>query len=183
MGIDASLTSFGLSVFAPESGRHATMLFKPKFKGAHRLLEIWEFVTAVVNILERNYEVLGYTMEIYAMGQRGKHVFSIGEGGGSVKLALVQRYGPQDEIAYPTLVSTSALKKFVLGTGVGKKNEMLLGVYRKWGIDFGGQDDLADAYGLARVGAALLSVQPEHKYEQEVVASLERNTEWAPPKP
>lgn len=118
-------------------------------------------------------------MEAYAMGIRGGQVFSIGEGGGATKLALVQRYGVEDSIAYPTLVSPSALKKFVTSKGTAKKNEILLAVYRKWGIDFGGQDDMADAYGLARIAAALLS-GTEHAYEQEVVNALERNTEWAP---
>lgn len=180
VGLDASLTSYGISVYAPNSGRHATLLFKPKFRGAQRLEEIYDFIQQVAEYLGRNFEVREYVMEAYAMGIRGGQVFSIGEGGGVTKLALVKWYGSDEAVAYPTLVSTSALKKFVTGKGVGKKNEILLAVYRKWGVDFGGQDDMADAFGLARVGSALLSGTTEHLYEQEVVNNLERNTEWAP---
>lgn len=155
------------------------MLFKTKYRGAQRLFELWEFIGILARALESVFIVEEYLLEGYAMGMKNSHHYSIGEGGGATKLSLVMNYGADEKIAYPTIVSPNSLKKFVTGKGVGKKNEMLLAVYRKWGVDFGGQDDMADAYSLARVGAALLS-GAEHAYENEVVNSLERNTEWAP---
>lgn len=180
MGIDASLTNFGLSVYGIDSGQHATMLFRPKFKGARRLQEIWEFVTLVTNAVEHSYVVEEYMLEDYAFSRGASRAHGIGEGGGAVKLALVQRYGVEDKIGYPTLVAANTLKKYVTGRGNAKKNEILLAVFRKWGVDFGSSDDMADAYSLARLGAALLSGETDHKYEHEVVDSLERNTEWVP---
>lgn len=49
------------------------------------------------------------------------------------------------------VVPPKTLKKHITGTGNGKKNLMLLKVYKKWGIEFD-DDNLADAYGLARMG-------------------------------
>lgn len=180
VGLDASLTSYGVSVYGVDSGRHQTVLFKSKYKGARRLLELWEFVNLLARALESAFVVEEYVMEGYALGMKNSHSHSIGEGGGATKLALVMLYGADEKIAYPTLVSPNALKKFVTGKGQGKKNEILLAVYRKWGVDFGGQDDMADAYALARVGSALLCGTSEYAYEHEVVNALERNTEWAP---
>ena len=48
------------------------------------------------------------------------------------------------------VISPGTLKKFVTGNGHAKKDLMLLKVYKKWGVEFE-IDDLADAYGLARM--------------------------------
>jgi crossover junction endodeoxyribonuclease RuvC len=48
------------------------------------------------------------------------------------------------------VVAPGTLKKFVTGSGISKKNLMLLKVYKKWGVEFD-NDNLADAYGLARM--------------------------------
>ena len=48
------------------------------------------------------------------------------------------------------VIAPGTLKKFVTGKGNSKKDLMLLKVYKKWGVEFE-IDDLADAYGLARM--------------------------------
>ncbi len=48
------------------------------------------------------------------------------------------------------VIAPGTLKKFVTGKGNAKKDLMLLKVYKKWGVEFE-IDDLADAYGLARM--------------------------------
>ena len=48
------------------------------------------------------------------------------------------------------VIAPGTLKKFVTGKGNAKKDLMLLKVYKKWGEEFE-VDDLADAYGLARM--------------------------------
>jgi crossover junction endodeoxyribonuclease RuvC len=47
--------------------------------------------------------------------------------------------------------SPNALKKFVLGTGQGRKDQMLLQVFKRWGHE-ARDDNTADAYGLACIG-------------------------------
>jgi Holliday junction resolvasome RuvABC endonuclease subunit len=103
----------------------------------------------------------------------------IGEGGGAIKLALLHSYGSGDPVAYPTLVAPTSLKKFVTGTGKSQaKSQMLLSVYKKWGVELD-DDNAADAYGLARVGVALQS-GTDTAYERDVLAKLKRRTEWVP---
>lgn len=48
------------------------------------------------------------------------------------------------------IIAPGTLKKFVTGKGNAKKDLILLKVYKKWGVEFE-VDDLADAYGLARM--------------------------------
>ena len=48
------------------------------------------------------------------------------------------------------VIAPGTLKKFVTGDGRAKKDLMLLKVYKKWGVEFN-DDNLADAYGLARM--------------------------------
>lgn len=177
VGIDASLTNFGLSVLDPTTLRHATMLFKPVGKGAARLDEIYSFVSNSISYIDKLWGIEHITLENYAMGIRGGRTFSIGEGGGAVKLALIHELGAKNKTAYPTLVTPGAVKKFATSRGDAKKNEMLLAVYRKWGVEFS-SDDQADAFTLARVAAAVACGETEFEYEAAVVAQLERHTEW-----
>ena len=48
------------------------------------------------------------------------------------------------------IIAPGTLKKFVTGDGRCKKDLILLKTYKKWGIEFS-INDLADAYGLARM--------------------------------
>lgn len=48
------------------------------------------------------------------------------------------------------IIAPGTLKKYVAGDGRAKKDLMLLKVYKKWGVEFE-DDNLADAYGLARM--------------------------------
>lgn len=175
IGIDASLTSFGLSAVSPED--HYTMRFQPKLRGVMRVDEIYEFVYDTVASLNALLDVRHIVMEDYAPGVQGRR-HAIGEGGGATKLALLHCFS-EDRLGFPTLVSPTALKKFVTGKGTAKKNEMLLAVYRKWGIEFS-NDDMCDAFALGRLGLAILSGQTETAYEAAVLTALETHTEWVP---
>jgi crossover junction endodeoxyribonuclease RuvC len=41
------------------------------------------------------------------------------------------------------------LKKYATGKGTSKKQEMLLQIYKRWGVEFN-DDNAADSYALAR---------------------------------
>jgi crossover junction endodeoxyribonuclease RuvC len=51
---------------------------------------------------------------------------------------------------YPLQVPPMTLKKFASGKGNSKKQEMLLQMYKRWGIEFN-DDNAADSYALARL--------------------------------
>jgi crossover junction endodeoxyribonuclease RuvC len=176
VGIDASLTKYGLSVFGTESKRHTTVLFRPKSKGPARLLSIWEFVTFTINFLEDNFQVSEIVMEDYAMGAKSR-AHAIGEGGGATKLALAMYYAVDDSPPPLTLVSPTSLKKFVAGSGNTEKSLIIKKVWQKWGADLD-DDNQADAYSLARIGSSLASGVTDHAYERGVLDKLERDTEW-----
>lgn len=73
--------------------------------------------------------------------------FMLGELGGMVKMAISDKTGVP-----PYICSPNQLKKYVSGKGDVAKNTMLMRVYKRWGVEFS-LDDLADAYGLARIAA------------------------------
>ena len=59
-------------------------------------------------------------------------------------------------------VANSTLKKFVTGKGAGPKSVVLEGCYRKWKVGsdiLGSNDNLIDAYCLARFGVAFLAAE------------------------
>lgn len=84
-------------------------------------------------------------------------------------------------VCYPTIVAPTSLKKFVTGKGTGvKKEQMLLATYRKWCAEFA-DNNLADAFGLAKIAEALSSESTEHllSYERDVISRLRKHTEWS----
>lgn len=71
-------------------------------------------------------------------------------------------------------VAPAQLKKFVLGKGAGKKDEVRLGVYKKWGFEHK-SDNVVDAYALGRVALCIAGVAPPtDKLEKEVLAAIPR---------
>jgi len=48
------------------------------------------------------------------------------------------------------IIAPGTLKKFVTGSGAAKKEQMLLHVYKRWGVEFK-TNDLADAFSLAQL--------------------------------
>lgn len=189
VGIDQSLENFALAALSPEDWTAFLWLCHPGDHGVRRLLNIQFFLTGVFQQLALRCggeSLLHVTMENYSFGSPyGRE--KLGECGAATKIALVRSLGQCNEIAYPTLVTPTQAKKFVLGprqAGVKQtKALMLKGVYRKWGIDLT-DDNLADAYTLARVAGALATGNTDLAYEREVIGALERHTEWdIQPKP
>ena len=55
-----------------------------------------------------------------------------------------------DQRRYPLKVPPMTLKKYAAGKGNAKKQEMLLQIYKRWGVEFN-DDNAADSYALARL--------------------------------
>lgn len=176
LGIDQSYSGFALSAYNPQGGADVMVTgWDPKKygKGVDRLLSIEDWMKDRLLFLYRKYDIRHVCMEGYSAGSKfGRE--AAGELGAVVKIAL-REYLP-GRVGYPTIVPPNSLKKFVLGKGAGKKQEMLLGVYKKWEAEFK-DDNLADAYALSRLAEALHTGSVEHKYEREVLDKLTPNTE------
>jgi crossover junction endodeoxyribonuclease RuvC len=94
---------------------------------------------------------------------------------GNPAIAAIEGYGYANKYSLGTLVEIgtvlrmvlynrripiveippNTLKRYVSGKGNVQKNQMLLEVYRRWGIAFT-DDNMADAYALARAGQVLM---------------------------
>lgn len=172
VGIDQSYSGFGIVVWLPTLGDEQVYLgrFEPKKygTGVDRLRAIEDWITRTLD----PFEIDHVCMEGYASASKfGRE--QAGELGYAVKRTL--RFHGMHGV-YPTIVPPTALKKFVTGSGTAKKNEMLLGVYKRWGMEFS-DDNLADAYALARLAEALDTAPELPKFQQEVIERLTPHTE------
>lgn len=83
------------------------------------------------------------------------------------------------------VVAPSTLKKFVTGKGSGPKDVMMLETFKRWGVTLV-DNNICDAYGLAKIGEAILNVNDKKKWaeltapQQSVVKLLIQQTEINP---
>ncbi len=69
-------------------------------------------------------------------------------------------------------VTPGQLKKFAIGKGVGKKEQILLQVYKRWGVECANADE-ADAYVLYRIGLCYAGIcESENAAQASVVDGL-----------
>ena len=181
IGIDASLTGYGIVVYFSD-GQHLDKLIKTapdQDVYAYRLKHILDEVVTALRGVTEHYTVKAICVERPAYAASG--AFTGGLVHAVTALALLEVFDGTT-LVKPDLVATNTLKKFVTGKGVIKgKGLMVKYVYQKWGYDTD-DDNLADAYGLARLAAAITSGTSEHAYERDCVATvLKRRTPWQPP--
>ena len=160
VGIDQSLTGFGLTAIDLEGG-YKTYVYKAPGKGIDRLLMIEEWLAGKIReigtLMVKDAAIeapLLMTPNALIAGQLFAIVLR------TMRHADWAHTGPH----YPLQVSPGSLKKYITGKGNIDKNLILLHTYKKWGIAFD-DDNAADSYGLARIAAGLADT----KYEQEVV--------------
>lgn len=147
--------------------------------GIERLLSIYQHL---FNLFSETGDVAHICMEGYSNASKfGRE--QAGELGAIVKLAIYDYFDRFDDdhgdLRYPTIVQPGSLKKFVTGNGAAKKNNMLLAVFKKWGFETS-DDNLADAYSLARVAMAVHTGNTELAYEKEALKSVHPHTEMPP---
>jgi len=142
VGIDPSFNSTGIIILNEDS----TLLEQQNFSLAkydeieEKLLKFEEKISFIPTI-----SGLGSVfIEGPAYMASGKYILQMGALHFLLRLYLYKR-----DVFYK-VIAPGTLKKFVTGKGNAKKDLMLLKVYKKWGIEFE-VDDLADAYGLARM--------------------------------
>jgi len=157
IGIDQSLTGFALSVVSVEfPNLHMTWVAKSEFRGIQRLVDIYNWLDA--KIFEFQY--YGWTIKDSAMEGTvlaSHSALALGELAAIVKLVLWYRL-----VEPPLQIPPMTLKKYATGKGTAKKQEMLLQMYKRWGVEFN-DDNAADAYALARLasGSAIDAIERE----------------------
>lgn len=182
IGLDASLTGYGVVIYFSD-GQHLAKLIKTapdQDVYAYRLKHIKDELVTSLRAVNENYTVKAICMERPAYAASG--AFTGGLVHAATALALLEVFDGTTFVK-PDLVATNTLKKFVTGNGAARgKGVMVKYVYKKWGYDTD-DDNLADAYGLARLAAAITSDPSELlAYERDCVTTvLKRRTPWQPP--
>lgn len=178
VGIDQSLTAFGLAGYSPEDGSAFLWCYRTEARGVRRLLDLQFFVRGCLQqmALRCGGDPGHVVMEGYAFSRQMGH--ALGECGAATKIALIQALGYANEVAYPTIPTTQQVKKFATSNGNAKKDDMKLHVFKKWGVEVS-DENMADAYTMARMAAAIeLPEHMDYEYERHVIGVLERHTEW-----
>ncbi len=142
VGIDHSLLNNGLVVLDKNAKVIDQKLFgapDSKMLMEKRLLDIMENFKF---LLELKPEIV--YIEGPAFQAKGRSILEMGALHYLIRIFLFVH-----KINYK-IIAPSTLKKFVTGSGRGKKELMLLKVYKKFGVEFE-DHNLADAYSLARM--------------------------------
>lgn len=176
VGIDQSLTAFGVAGYSPKDGTAFLWVYRCEARGVQRLLDLKFFLKGCIQQMTlRCGEPLHVVMEGYAFSRQMGH--ALGECGAATKIGLIEALGYAKPVAYPTIPTTQQVKKFCTSNGNAKKSEILKACYKNWGVDLP-SEDMADAYAMARMAAGLEGHALDYKYQQEILDKLEKHTEW-----
>jgi Holliday junction resolvasome RuvABC endonuclease subunit len=162
IGLDLSLTSTGIAVLNGP-GITSRSLEPKKLMGAERLSWFYHNVISAIRLYEPTLVVL----ESYAHEAKfGRE--QAGELGGVVRLALHEMGARW--ITY----APSQLKKFATGSGKSDKSIVARELYKRYGVDAEGNDEV-DACGLALMGAAHLGYRVTLTVAQrEAIAKIDK---------
>ena len=152
IGIDQSLTGFALSAVSTlEPTQPITWVYKSPYFGLERLVDIRQWLTEHVDSVEEQGCIIqDIAMEGTVLASHAALV--LGELSAVVRMAIHDFFEEEDDRRYPLKVPPMTLKKYASGKGNAKKQEMLLQIYKRWGVEFN-DDNAADAYALARLAA------------------------------
>lgn len=169
IGIDQSLTGFALTVLSVDDpSKHLTWVYKSPYFGIERLADIRQWLIDNFNYvdLELEMDIVDIAMEGTVLASQAALV--LGELSATVRLAIYDYF--EDGRKYPLKVPPMTLKKYAAGKGNAKKQEMLLQIYKRWGIEFN-DDNAADSYALAR----LVSKTAINDVEKAVVEQMSQS--------
>jgi hypothetical protein len=175
LGIDQSLTGFAmtaLNVTNPEA--YETWVYKSPYSGVRRLSDIRFWMSEKFDFLDnQNCRITEIAMEGTVLASFS--ALKLGELAGLVKLTIWDYFDGnlnsvtpfEDSLRTPLQIPPITLKKYAAGKGNAKKQEMLMQIYKRWGIEFN-DDNAADSYALARIAAGI-SI---NKVEEEVLEKI-----------
>lgn len=162
IGIDQSLTGFAMTAInVSNPSAYETWVYKSPYFGVKRLSDIRWWMTDKFDFLDtQRCRITDIAMEGTVLASYS--ALKLGELAGLVKLSIWDYFDGnlnsvipfEDHIRTPLQVPPMTLKKYAAGKGNAKKQEMLMQIYKRWGIEFN-DDNAADSYALARLAAGV----------------------------
>jgi Holliday junction resolvasome RuvABC endonuclease subunit len=167
IGIDQSLTGFAmtaLNIERPEC--YETWVFKSEFHGVQRLADIRLWMQTKFEFLNtQNCTITDIAMEGTVLASHS--ALKLGELAAVVKLTIWDYFNSPDEPRLPLQIPPMTLKKYAAGKGNAKKQEMLMQIYKRWGIEFN-DDNAADSYALARLASGNFLGEVENAVVEQI---------------
>lgn len=161
LGIDPSLTGFAVTALGMNDQGHQTWVYTSPKRGVSRLLDIGNWLDDRVMHISRSRNIRDAAIEAGVV--RSQSAFVLGELHGEIKTRLYQL--PISRGRFPLQVPPMSLKKYIAGKANGvQKNQILLKVYQKWGVEFT-DDNAADSYGLAQLCRTMYCMQNSLSYQ------------------
>lgn len=149
IGIDQSLTGFALTIMNSKNPEQfITWVYKSPYFGIERLADIRQWLSDNLHYADEFWYVEDVAMEGTVLASQAALV--LGELSAVVRMAIFDHFDGDDPRRFPLKVPPMTLKKYAAGKGNAKKQEMLLQIYKRWGIEFN-DDNAADSYALARL--------------------------------
>jgi Holliday junction resolvasome RuvABC endonuclease subunit len=174
IGIDQSLTGFALTALTiDDPSKFTTWVYKSDKRGVSRLADIRWWLMDKFDEIAKNGDIEEIAMEGTVLASQSALV--LGELAATVKLACwdyfdgsMNRYIPYPEhLRVPLQIPPMTLKKYAAGKGNAKKQEMLMQIYKRWGIEFN-DDNAADSYALARLASGAVDGATEAQIVEQI---------------
>ncbi len=169
IGVDPSLSSTGIVVLTSD-GRQTLHCCAVQPDRRLRPPERWFLIASAMLQAADEYGAGLLTIEGY--GYASASGVALGELGGVLRYEAY-RHGLRCLEVAPVLV-----KKWATGKGNAPKEQIMLAVYKRYGMEFG-TDDECDAFVLAQIGAAFVAVEMDSRqldnyprHQQEVLQKL-----------
>lgn len=168
IGIDQSLTGFAMTALNCENPTaYETWVYKSPYNGVRRLADIRWWMESKFDFLDsQQCRVTDIAMEGTVLASHS--ALKLGELAAVVKLTIWDYFDGNlnsvepypDHLRRPLQIPPMTLKKYAAGKGNAKKQEMLMQIYKRWGLEFN-DDNAADSYALARLasGTTLGSIE------------------------
>lgn len=175
IGIDQSLTGFAMTALNTDNpSAYETWVYKSPKSGVQRLADIRWWMESKFDFLDsQSCRITDIAMEGTVLASHS--ALKLGELAGMVKLSIWDYFDGntnsvipfEEHVRTPLQIPPMTLKKYATGKGTAKKQEMLMQIYKRWGIEFN-DDNAADSYALARLAAEIGSDAIERQIVEQI---------------
>jgi crossover junction endodeoxyribonuclease RuvC len=152
VGLDPSFSGFGVAILNNNQNNLLTKTITSNRTDVERLIEIRDQIRGYV----RGANLV--CIEDFAFS-RPNQAHNLGGLGWIIRVML-----HEENIPF-VVVGTGQVKKFATGKGNAKKPEVMIGIFKRWGVEFA-DDNEADAFVLMKIAEVLVAGEWSEEFEQ-----------------